>query len=447
MNPTRDLTKPGCVIAGAVSILLAIGLATIYVTDTHYAAGHDGPANAARQFVYILASLVVVAIIIRLGYHAVLRHTYLLFALATLFLVPPLIAKLTHSNLGGFVPSRNGAHRWIQLPGVQLQPSEFMKVVYVLTLAWYLRYRNNYRRLGGLLLPFLIFAIPLGLILIEPDLGTVLLLIPVLFVMLFVAGARLRHLALIATIGIAAVPFAWDRIEAYQRLRVTAVLLQSESLRRDVIAHPDRYHRLATRRQALEWSAGTGYQLVHSKNAMGSGGMLGYGWGRGPYVEYPLLPDRHNDFVFAVVGHQWGFFGCVTVLLCYFAITLAGVRIASATPDPSGRLLAVGIVTLIGTQAVVNMGMSSGLIPTTGMTLPFVSHGGSSLLSGFMCLGLLISIARHRPFTLAAQPFEFTERDTVPHHPADQKAVVPGVIGPWSPARGPRNGTSVVLEP
>jgi cell division protein FtsW (lipid II flippase) len=283
-----------------------------------------------------------------------------------------------------------------------------MKLAYVLALAWYLRYRKNYRRFTGLMLPFVLSAIPLALILLEPDLGTVLLLIPVLFSMLFVAGARLRHLAVIVLIGIACVPLAWGQIKGYQRARVTAVLLQSPTLRQAVIDHPEDYKQLATRRQALEWAASSGYQLVHSKNAIGSGGFFGQGWGDGVYVNHTLLPDRHNDFIFSVVAHQWGLMGCLLVLGCYTAIVLAGIQIAASTTDPFGRLLAVGVVTLLAVQVLINVGMASGLMPITGMTLPFLSYGGSSLIISFLSLALLVSISQHRPFLLATRPFEFT---------------------------------------
>jgi len=391
----------------AIAVLAAIGVAAIYVTDTHYVGGHDGPKNAARQGLYLLVGCLAAAAVLRIGYERIGRYAYVLFALALLALLPPLVAKLTGSTLGGIVRPRNGAYRWISLPGFQLQPSEPMKVAYVLALAWYLRYRKNYRRFGGLLLPFLISAVPIALILVEPDLGTALLLAPVLFAMIYLAGAKMWHLAVIALIGVAAVPLAWGRLEPYQRLRVTAMLLQSETLRNAVIEDPQGYSFLATKRQALEWEASSGYQLVHSKNAVGSGGILGWGWGKGIYVHNALLPDRHNDFILAIIGHQWGLVGCLTVLACYVVIVVCGVAVASATTEPFGRLLAVGVVALLAAQAIVNCGMAIGLMPTTGMTLPFVSFGGSSMLTQFLTAALLVSVSQRRPFLLSTRPFEF----------------------------------------
>ncbi len=415
-RPTYDLTQPGWLILIAVATLLSVGVANIYVADTHYATGHDGPTNAAKQCVFALVSLAVAVVVLRIGYGWISRYAYTIFVITLLALVPLLIAHALRSSLGGLTPPRNGAYRWINLPVFQLQPSEFMKVAFMLALAWYLRYRKNYRRLGGLLVPIAISVLPLALILLEPDLGTVLLLLPVLFGMLFVAGARKRHLGIILLVGLAAAPLAWEQLKPYQQARVTAVLLQPGMVRRAVIENPERYKLLVTKREAKEWAASSGYQLVHSKNAIGSGRMFGWGWGEGVYVHSNLLPDRHNDFIFSMIGHQFGFAGCLLVLLCYVVIVLSGVRIAAATTEPFARLLAVGVVILIAAQAIISVGMSIGLMPITGMTLPFVSYGGSSLMTNFIAAALLVSVSQHRPFLLSTRPFEFyRKREEKPH--------------------------------
>jgi len=406
------MTPPGWAIVLATSFLVLVGIACILVTDTHYSSGHDGAANAAKQAIRVLAGMVAGIVILRIGYQRFAEHSYAFFVLALALLIPLLLARIFHTSFGGLTAPRNGAYRWIHLPGFLLQPSEFMKLAYVLALAWYLRYRKNYRRLGGLMIPVIFSAIPFGLILLEPDLGTALLLCPVLLITLFAAGSKIRHLLLIVLVAMAMAPLAWGQIQGYQRARVTSVLLQSDALRQKIIAHPENFTFLASepkvvKRQAMEWAASSGFQLVHSKNAIGSGGLFGHGWGNGVYVESSLLPDRHNDFIFALIGHQWGFVGCVIVLCCYAIIVLAGVRIASATTDPMGRLLAVGIVALIVTQVVINVGITIGLLPITGTTLPFVSYGGSSLLTSFMALALLISVSQRRPFLLSTRPFEF----------------------------------------
>jgi len=409
-RPAHELTQPGWAVFASVAALVIVGIACIYVTDTHYVGGHDGPANAAKQCLRVLVSVLIGYVILRFGYQAIAHWSYLLFFATLVLLIPLLLAKLTHSSFGGLTAPRNGAYRWLHFPGFPLQPSEVLKVAYVIALAWYLRYRQNYRTFTGLMIPFVTSLLPVGMILLQPDLGTALLILPILLTMIFAAGARARHLVVMILIGVCLAPLAWDQIKGYQRARVTAVLLQSPGFRRAVIEHPERYRQFASKRQAIEWEAGAGYQLVHSKNAIGSGGLFGNGWGRGVYTNSTLLPDRHNDFVFALIGHQWGFAGSVVVLLAFSVIVVAGLRIASATPDPFGRLLAVGVTAMIAAQVIINIGMTVGLLPVTGMTLPFVSYGGSSLLTNFAAIALLISVSQHRPYLLANKPFEYARR-------------------------------------
>jgi rod shape determining protein RodA len=408
-----EFTPAGWAILGAVAMLLIIGIGSIYVTNTHYSAVDDGPMNAAKQCVFAAMGFGLVMLIARLGYARIGPWSFGLFAATVVLLVPLLVARLAHSDFGGMIPERNGAHRWIALPGLNLQPSEVMKIAYILAVAWYLRYRRNYRTWRGFVLPILLSALPMALILLQPDLGMTLVLVPVLFSMLFLAGAKLRHLLAVALLGMVAAPLAWTKIEPYQRLRITAVALQSSELRKAVVRDPESYRFLATPQQAIEWSAGSGYQLVHSVNAVGSGGVIGHGWGQGVYVEQGSLPDRHNDFIFAVIAHQWGLIGAMLLLGCYVVIVIAGARIAAATTDPFGRLVAGGLVALTATQVIVNVGMTIGILPITGLGLPFVSYGGSSLLMSFVGVGLLVSISQHRPFLLSNKPFEYTERRRV----------------------------------
>ena len=423
----RDLTRAGWAIVAAVAFLYLIGLASIYATE----AASERPTHTWKQMVFGVVSLLVAYVILRMGFRRIHRHAYLIFALALVALIPPALAHLLHFEFGGLIPGIRGAYRWVRLPGFQLQPSEFMTIAYILALAWYLRYRKNNRRLSGLVVPLAVSILPLALILMEPDLGTVLLIMPVLFAMLFLAGARLRHLALIAGLGLVATPLLWMKMQPYQRLRITAVLLQSEAFRKDVAARPEAYWLLnkdaaALRREARNWTHSSGMQLVRSKAALGSGGLFGQGWRHGTYVQYNFLPDRHNDFVFALIGHQWGLLGCLAVLGCYVVICVAGLQIALGTQEPVGRLLASGVVLLIATQVVINVGMCVGLMPITGMTLPFVSYGGSSLVTNFIAVALLISVAQHRPFLLAPRPFEYRSGPlSFPPRPEDPYQVTP----------------------
>ncbi len=395
-NPTRY----GLVILPAVALLCGLGLAGIYASN------HE----TGRQVGYILVGVVAMVALVQTSYGWWGRWSYGIYCLLIVLLGLLLADRLV--NLP-FVPSDvrgTGARRWLRLYGLQVQPSEFAKLAYVLALAWYLRYRKNYRRLAGLVGPFALTILPMLLILLEPDLGTVVLLMPVLLVMLFAAGARVRHLAIVvlACSLVAPVMFRFG-MRDYQRMRLLGPFLQSEDVRA-WLKSKDNVRRLLGVGQAeiRRWDVESGYQLLQSKVALGSGGPRGQGLQGGPCVRNPrFLPDRHNDFIFAVIGNQWGLVGTLLVLACFGLIVVAGLEVAAGTDDPFARLVAVGMVTLLAVQCLCNVGMTVGLTPITGMTLPFVSYGGSSMLVSFLAVGFIINVAQRRPRTIAPKPFEF----------------------------------------
>ncbi len=448
-------TRHGWLLLLPVLLLCAVGVLTLQATEMPVQAGLLGD-RALRQLLYMFVGMIGMLIVMMVGYDRLGRWAYLLFALCLLLLLYLILDRWVKQL--PLVEAIRGSRRWLLLGPVRLQPSELAKIVYVLSLAWYLRYRRNYRTFIGLFVPFAITLVPMGLILLQPDLGTVLLFLPVLFAMLFAAGAKVRHLLLIIFLGVCCLPFFWLKIADYQRLRITGVLLQSSTLRgylaeeppvlpedsshwariRNLFAsspstrpanddtetgrglarkRPMRWDWLCPetmvlglwRQELVEWENRSGYQLVASKNAIGSGGLRGQGWGRGIFFEYDFLPEGHNDFIFALIAHQWGLWGSLGVLLGFALIFLVGMVVASFTVDPFGRLVAVGLSAMIVFQALVNLAMTVGYGPITGMTLPFVSAGGSSLMASFISVGLLISVAQRRPRTLATPPFEFDE--------------------------------------
>jgi rod shape determining protein RodA len=242
----------------------------------------------------------------------------------------------------------------------------------------------------------------MALILLEPDLGTVLLMMPVLFAMLFAAGAKTKHLVMIIVATLLISPLLWHKMQPYQRLRISSVLLQSEWLREKAEKHPALGNLLVgTNFSSKRWQDDWGYHLIRSKYAVASGEMFGFGFGRGPFLKYNFLPERHNDFIFAIIAHQWGFLGCIAVLTLYVILLWCGLEIAGENKDPFARLATVGIVTVFAIQVIVNVTMTIGIMPITGLTLPFVSYGGSSLLVSMIFTGLLNNLGRSRPFTLA----------------------------------------------
>ncbi len=407
------LTRLGWSIAVPVLLLCAVGLACIRATDrtaAREAAAASEAANPAaplvernwaqdayamigpltiKQLMFLATGLGLMGLTMLPHYDRIGKYSYWVY-----WLIIGLLALLVLDRYidipDAIVRVRRNTRRWITLGGAfGIQPSELMKPALILALARYLRYRDSYRRWVGLIPPFLFTLLPMLLILKQPDLGTLLMLLPVLFIMLFVAGARIRHLATIVLLGIATVPaFYFLGMKDYQKERIMVVFRQNS----------DDEH----------WHMGKGYQLRQSKIALATGGIWGQGYGQGPFLETrsPLLPEEHNDFIFAIIGHQFGLAGCLLLILMYGIIVVCGIEIATLTNDPFGRLLAIGVIVMIVMQALLNICMTIGLAPITGMTLPFVSAGGSSLWANFIALGLLLNVAKRRPLLIAKTPFE-----------------------------------------
>jgi cell division protein FtsW (lipid II flippase) len=387
----------------AMLALIAIGIATIYAVGQ---ATPDDPEVFGvwkKQLVFAALGAAAFVAVNLVGYRRWGSVSAWLYAFVLLFLALLLLDKIIDIP---FVPVINGSRRWFRIgAGVwsfSIQPSELCKPAYILALAWYLRYRSNYRNFSALIGPFILTLLPMLLILLEPDLGTVLLMFPVFFAMLFVAGAKVKHLLLIIVLAILASPLLWFKMEPYQRLRISSVLLQSPWVRDKAERHPTIGGILVGGPfSSKKWKDDWGYHLIRSKYAVASGGTTGYGLGRGPFVKYNFLPERHNDFIFAIIAHQWGFFGCAGVLILYVIMFLCGIEIAAEHTDSFARLFAVGLTAMFAVQVVVNVSMTLGLMPITGLTLPFISYGGSSLLVSMACVGLLNNVGRSRPFSLA----------------------------------------------
>jgi rod shape determining protein RodA len=397
-----------CLLVTAL-LLIAIGIITIY------SIGHPAESSPAgdaedlanlwkKQLIFAGIGLAFFIILNLVNYRRFGAISYWIFALGLVVLAYLMMSRYIELP---FAPERNDAHRWLvfhpRLPTIQ--PSEFFKLAYILTLAWYLRYRSNYRNFHALIGPFALTVLPMVLILLEPDLGTVMLMMPVLFTMLFVAGAKVKHLLIIILMAVLISPLLWFKMRPYQRIRISSVLLQSDWVRE--IA--ERYLWLGkilvgTKFTERQWKSDWGYQLIRSKYAVASGGVnsgTGYGFRQGPFVKYNFLDERHNDFIFAIIAQQWGFWGCLGLIILYIIIVSCGLEIAANNTDPFGRLLAVGIVVIFVVEILINVGMTMGVMPITGLTLPFVSYGGSSLLVSMMSIGLLNNIGRCRPFSLA----------------------------------------------
>ncbi|MCW8131221.1 MAG: rod shape-determining protein RodA [Planctomycetota bacterium] len=347
-----------------------IGLGIFFIASASGAG--EGWGYAGRQAVFLAMGVAAFIAVQRADYLTMMRHAPLLYAGGLVLLMGVF-----------FTRPINGARSWFDLYFFKLQPSEIMKPVLILTLAHYLIYRESYKRLTGLLVPLILCFIPMALILKQPDLGTTMVLVPVVFAMLYAAAARLWHLALMVLCGAGGLVGMWFTImKDYQKNRILAWL------------YPEKY------RLSEAW------QQLQSQTAIGSGGFFGKGWGETSQGSLTLLPEKHTDFIFAVASEEGGFLiaALLTLLLC--ALAIQGLKIASRTREPAGRLIAVGVSALLGGQALINMGVALGLLPTTGVTMPFVSYGGSSLISSLICLGLLINVGAKQTIMLGRETFE-----------------------------------------
>jgi rod shape determining protein RodA len=257
---------------------------------------------------------------------------------------------------------------------ISVQPSELFKVCFVLMAVWLLtsRWAQPIGKLVLALVAPLIF-VPAVLIIKQPDLGTALLLFPVLIALLVAAGMRMRLLGGLVLAGLAATPLAWVFLKEYQRERILVFL--------DPFRDP----------------LGSAYNVIQAKIAIGSGQLLGKGVAGATQSRLAFLPERHTDFIFAVFAETWGFVGCLVLLICYALLLLRGFDIAASTRELVGRLVALGVTALLATQILVNVAMVTGLIPVVGIPLPFMSYGGSSMVVSMMALGLLLSV-RMRQF-------------------------------------------------
>lgn len=397
-----NLSRLAWGLAAPILFLSCVGLAAVHATDRTIGVGAPAlsspgievdwisraysaiGSNTLRQAAYLLTGVGWMFLMTRPSYRRVGDYAYAVYWLVIAMLALLVIDK--HIDLPLIPVSRN-VRRWIDFGLMRVQPSEFMKLALILALARYLRFRDSHRRLTGLIPPFLMTLLPMALIEQQPDLGTLLMLLPVLFAMLFVAGARLRHLGGVVLLGVIIVPLFYAYgMKGYQKERIEMVLKQEIDDER--------------------WHMDKGYQLRQSKVALALGGVVGQGFRQGDFARYALLPEEHNDFIFAIVGNQWGLLGGLLVLLAYVLIVVFGLEVAVLTNDPFGRLLAVGVVVMIVAQALLNIYMTIGLAPITGMTLPFVSFGGSSIWTNFMAMGLLVNVAQRRLMLIAKPPFE-----------------------------------------
>lgn len=373
----------------SVLVLAAMGLISIAASDR--ATGHH---DAYRQWIFLGVSLGCMLLFQAVNYQLIGRWGWGLYVISLLLIMYTVIGTKVH--VPG-VHNVNGAYAWIKFGPASIEPAEIMKLAFVLVLGRYLRYRSNYRTFAGLAGPFALALVPLVLILKQPDLGMAMIFPPVLLTMLFVAGARVKHLVTIIVAAVFLMPLAWfSGSENIPVLKHGPVLVKKYQRER-VYAWLDADNRNERQRKA--------YQTYRAMVAFASGSFAGKGFGNIPVGQ--TVPESQNDMIFALIGEQFGFFGAMVLLVSYMVLFAAGAEIAAATREPFGKLVAVGVVATMACQTFINLMVCTGLMPVTGITLPFVSYGGSSLVASFMEAGLLLNIGQNRPLVLARESFEF----------------------------------------
>jgi len=288
------------------------------------------------------------------------------------------------------VHPRNSARRWINVGLIDFQPSELVKIAFVLALASHLRFKQHYRKFTGLLVALFVVVPSAYLIFLEPDLGTAMLFLPAMLAMLIAAGARYKHLVIIALLGISTSAVMFQFLKPHQKNRITALIAQ--------IQGDDQYEQ------------GIGYQGARAMTLIGAGQI----WGVGEIDARELLaanhlPEEHNDMIFAVIVLRWGLRGAIIVWLLYAILGIGGICASIGCRDPFPRLVAVGLTAMLLSQMVINTAMTLGLAPITGLTLPFMSAGGSSLVVAWLMAGILFGIAMRREPLMTREGFTFTD--------------------------------------
>jgi rod shape determining protein RodA len=354
---TRDIDWPLLLITLLVS---AVGILQIF------SATRDTTWQDAwwKQIIYILGGLVLMWLVLAVDYHTLLHHVTLMYIASVVAL------------LGTFLIGRQvfGSRRWIPLAGgFHLQVSEFVKLVIILLVARYLTELKTEEldlremlKLAGLVL------VPTALVLKQPDLGTSLTYLAILAVGAFVAGLRWKYIAAIALVTVLVLPLGLHFLKDYQKARLISFM------------DPDRDPQ------------GTGYQLIQSQIAVGAGGMFGKGVTKGTQTQLRFLPVPHTDFIFSGFSEEHGFVGVAVVLSLYFVLIMRIVQNAQTAADRSGMYICMGVAALLLFHMLVNVGMVVGRMPVTGIPLPFMSAGGSSVWSNFLALGLVNNVRLRR---------------------------------------------------
>ena len=345
-----------------VAALFAIGLLgilTLY-SAMQGSAPESGMPPHQKQLIWWGLGLMGVLIVILIDYRHMEHYAYAIYAFSLLLLVYVLVMGRSIS----------GAKRWIELGPLSFQPSELIKITMMLALAKYFHHRVKQGRynLFELVVPFLLFLVPFVLVLLEPDLGTAIVLLLLFFSIVLFFGLSQGSIIVLAIGGLASLPLGWLNLKDYQKERVMTFLNPAED------------------------PLGRGYHIIQSKIAIGSGGFWGKGFLHGTQTRLHFLPEQHTDFIFAAFAEQWGFLGSFLLLAGYLLVIFWAFNISSRAKNTFGMVVALGITFLFFWHVIINIGMCLGLLPVVGIPLPLFSYGGSFLLVMLLGVGLLLNI-------------------------------------------------------
>ncbi len=355
-NRDRNILNLDATLMGALILLCGLGLAVLY------SASSSETAAIIRQCIRYAIGFSVLIFLAQISSKQLSSLSPWLYVLGVALLIVVMM----------FGDSGKGAQRWLDLGVVRFQPSELMKIFLPMMVAWYFGNKPMPPSLWQIIVALILIAIPAGLILEQPDLGTAILIIFAGIFVIFLAGMAWKWLCLFSGLILACMPVFWFYLHDYQRQRILT-LLNPES---DPL--------------------GTGYHIIQSKIAIGSGGLYGKGWLNGTQSQLDFIPERSTDFIFAVFGEEFGFLGAALLLFIYGFIVMRGLSIAMRAQDTYSRLLAGSLSLSFFSYFVVNIGMVSGLLPVVGVPLPLISYGGTSAVTILAAFGILMSIHSHR---------------------------------------------------
>jgi rod shape determining protein RodA len=353
------------------AVLIAVGLLLLY-SATNQTLRQDGLDPFVRVKKQAITAAIGIIVLI-----AIVSFDYRFFKVYAGFIYGATILSLLLVRVPGIgsTDTLGTAQRWFDVAGFQITPSEFTKLSVIVMLAAVLsELRSAVPTVSDLIRVLTIATIPLILVFIGPDIGTSIVIVAIVVGMLVVAGTRARHLIVLAVIGLGLIfsAFRLGVVEDYQAARLTAFLDPTNA------------------------PADARYNLDQSLIAVGSGGLLGKGYLGGTQTNLDYVPEQHTDFIFTVAGEEFGFVGAMAILLLYALLLWRAIRIASLAKDPFGTYVASGIASMFAIQMFINVGMVVGIMPITGIPLPFLSYGGSSIIASFIAIGMLESIHMRR---------------------------------------------------